>query len=541
MRHTVASQNDAESLLEGDNEMAGFSIRRKDLYEEIWSLSATKVAEKYELSYTRLLKACKENQIPVPPAGYFTKLSTGKPVERAPLPESNAEIIVIEAPKPKQPNDPVQKDALLANQMPESAVKTKTEPVAEEDEHDKIPLRRYGDREREEREKLFLEVWEKPVSEVAKEYHISDNALRKRCIRLNVPLPERGYWARLKAGKTVNQPGLPALELPQLQRPKTGDRRKLHNQTPTLAFLNKKDREEILSFASILRVGSSSSPMLDPVRQMEIACKEWSNPKPQETFGNYYYIHQPTNPPYLADAVSPKSYSRVFHLIDALLRALLPYVGSMDYDHTLRVNGEPVSFSITEAKDSVLHEITQAERLQMLEYEEERRKSRYARKPQISKYDHLWSGKLKIVIQEKFVFEDCKRYVLEDRIGEIFISLFEASYAVRLQRMKSEVKWRMELEEQRKKEERKRQYNEEVDRTIALVNAAQDYATACMIRSYVEAIRQASNTGETDPDWLDWAAKKADWFDPTVAREDEWFGKRCHQDNPDRKKLERRW
>ncbi len=98
----------------------------------------------------------------------------------------------------------------------------------------------------------------------------------------------------------------------------------------------------------------------------------------------------------------------------------------------------------------------------------------------------------------------------------------------------------MELEEQRKKEERKRQYNEEVDKTIALVNAAQDYATACMIRSYVEAVRQASDVGETDPDWLDWATKKADWFDPIVAREDEWFCRRRHQDNPDRKKLERR-
>ena len=35
--------------------MAGFSIRRDALYEEIWSLSATKVAEKYDLSYSRLL------------------------------------------------------------------------------------------------------------------------------------------------------------------------------------------------------------------------------------------------------------------------------------------------------------------------------------------------------------------------------------------------------------------------------------------------------------------------------------------------------
>lgn len=59
-----------------DQKMAGFSIRRDALYEEIWSLSATKVAEKYDLSYARLLKACRENDIPIPPPGYYTKLRT---------------------------------------------------------------------------------------------------------------------------------------------------------------------------------------------------------------------------------------------------------------------------------------------------------------------------------------------------------------------------------------------------------------------------------------------------------------------------------
>ena len=191
---------------------------------------------------------------------------------------------------------------------------------------------------------------------------------------------------------------------------------------------------------------------------------------------------------------------------------------------TLRVNGETVSISISEEKDNVVHEITQAERMRMLEYEEARRKSQYASRPQIPKYDHPWSGRLKIVIQEKHVFEDCNAYVLEDRIGEILISLFEASHTVRLQRMQAEERRREELEESRRKEQIKRRYNEEVDRTMALVNAAQDYSTACMIRAYIEAVR-ASGAGGTDPDpdWLEWAAQKADWFDPTVAREDEWF------------------
>ena len=29
--------------------------------------------------------------------------------------------------------------------------------------------------------------------------------------------------------------------------------------------------------------------------------------------------------------------------------------------------------------------------------------------------------------------------------------------------------------------------------------------------------------------WVDWATKKADWFDPTVVRDDEFFGEREHE------------
>ncbi|QSX09524.1 hypothetical protein J0B03_05530 [Alkalibacter rhizosphaerae] len=50
---------------------------------------------------------------------------------------------------------------------------------------------------------LYEEVWSDPIMIVAKRYGISDNGLRKRCTVLNIPLPPRGYWAKLKAGKPV--------------------------------------------------------------------------------------------------------------------------------------------------------------------------------------------------------------------------------------------------------------------------------------------------------------------------------------------------
>lgn len=59
------------------------------------------------------------------------------------------------------------------------------------------------------REDLYELVWSKPMLELAKDFEISDVALAKRCKRLAIPVPGRGYWARIDAGQTPYQPNLP--------------------------------------------------------------------------------------------------------------------------------------------------------------------------------------------------------------------------------------------------------------------------------------------------------------------------------------------
>src|SRR5437870_223395 len=53
------------------------------------------------------------------------------------------------------------------------------------------------------RDTLYAEVWADPVRTVAARYGTSDVGLRKICIKLGVPFPLLGYWARLAAGKKV--------------------------------------------------------------------------------------------------------------------------------------------------------------------------------------------------------------------------------------------------------------------------------------------------------------------------------------------------
>jgi len=62
-----------------------------------------------------------------------------------------------------------------------------------------------------DREKLYEEVWQRPVYEVAKDYKVSGVYLGKVCKTLRVPVPPRGYWEKIKNGKKVKRPKLPVL------------------------------------------------------------------------------------------------------------------------------------------------------------------------------------------------------------------------------------------------------------------------------------------------------------------------------------------
>lgn len=59
------------------------------------------------------------------------------------------------------------------------------------------------------REVLYQLVWSKPVTKVAAEFGVSGSYLARMCTLLNVPRPERGYWAKLAVGKAPSPQPLP--------------------------------------------------------------------------------------------------------------------------------------------------------------------------------------------------------------------------------------------------------------------------------------------------------------------------------------------
>jgi len=59
------------------------------------------------------------------------------------------------------------------------------------------------------RKELYRQVWEKPGSQLARKYGVSDVALAKVCRKHDIPRPPRGWWAKKLHGKRVLQSPLP--------------------------------------------------------------------------------------------------------------------------------------------------------------------------------------------------------------------------------------------------------------------------------------------------------------------------------------------
>jgi ankyrin repeat protein len=64
-----------------------------------------------------------------------------------------------------------------------------------------------------DRNVLYEQVWSEPALTVAKGYGVSSVWLGKVCRLLNVPVPPRGYWARVRSGGKGRKPPLPKLRV----------------------------------------------------------------------------------------------------------------------------------------------------------------------------------------------------------------------------------------------------------------------------------------------------------------------------------------
>ena len=537
-------------------------LTRRQIYDDVWEHSVAGMAKKYSVPYAQLMKQIKDAKIPIPPSGYWTKLSFGKPVMKIELTEPFDEVITIssitipirkEIPRqvnseaaPKTNSEKTQQNAMTERTFLTSSFSSIETSDRLEPETVVIPTQgpktteRYGQIFNVyDRETLYKEVWEAPVVEVAKRYKVSDVAIHKVCKALDIPKPPPGYWAKLSAGKPVTIIPLPKSNKPSLKTGiQTGMTYQPAIEKETLAHLADEDCSIILSVAAQIILPSDNERMHPKITAHRKKVLEWKKGRTNKNSKASNRLNA-SDVPFLADGISDDMIPRACRIIDALAKAMEPLGCSVEDNLDLIVNNEKIHLSFSESQDQVLHTLTKEENMQLIKYEEERKRYSWASKPQIRKYDYIYNGKLSLTVSGQKGFRDCKSYVLENRLGDIMIQMYEAAESLKKDREAREEAERKRQEETRLRETRMERYNLEVERTKALINEANDYDVACQIRAYVSRVEQRSDASQGDAGWISWAKQKADWYDPTVKCSDEFFGVRKHSEDSDRKKLEK--
>lgn len=518
-------------------------LTRKQIYDEVWSISISGMVKKYDIAYSLLWKQVKDANIPIPPAGYWTKKEYGKETVVAELTGDSDEIVELykhirSSSKREEPADAQirQKNALINTAKDKSSTECKvTESLGEAETQE-----RWGQKYNVyRREILYKEVWQFPVTEVAKKYSVSDVAIHKICKSLDVPTPPPGYWAKVRAGKKVDVPPLPKSDKQEIKTGVRSDNRYDEGYADELYFLSPDEKERLFVAASEIVLTDENEKMHPKIAAHRKRIENWE--KAFKKQNPYQQKQSRKTAPYLKYAVADDSLPRVFRIIDTLIKTMKPLGVDLDDDLCFHYESDRIQLSFSEATTEIPHELTKEERMSLLKYEDERKRYSWASKPQIRKYDHIHNGRISVGVGLKRRFRDGKSIILEEQLGDMMIAIFIAINAAKIAREEREEAERKRQEEQRRREELRKRYNEEVEHTLALENQAEDYAMACKIRALISAVESKGNDDGEIAQWIKWAKAKADWYDPTIAAEDEFFGERNHAESAERKRPKERY
>lgn len=397
-----------------------------------------------------------------------------------------------------------------------------------------------------ERKKLYDEIWEISLTGVSKKYGLNYTKLVQACKENNIPYPSSSYWTKKNMGLDFSNEivELPESEIKEIEiqlktsgiliDEKVNDKNKFITEFNFLNFLESEEKKKVAEVIYDLNI--------DNFTRNHKVITEYKNKQKEERreerkanyLNPYYNIHNNTEKGYFQN-VSKFEKERCMKILSMVYYAIEKLGGTINKDFSLQVRGEHVELEVEELKDQVKHELTKEEAKQLLEYEDRKKTFSYASKPNIRKYDYVYNGKLKITCANRKYIRETDKIKIEDKLGDIIIKLYEQSEEVKSERLAREERARINREEEERKEKIRNAKKDEAQKIKELVNMAEDYKIACEIRNYVNAVSKQDNSTNEIKEWIKWANKKANWFDPIIDEEDELLGKRDHKQSMENK------
>ena len=346
------------------------------------------------------------------------------------------------------------------------------------------------------RKELYDLVWSTSLSKLTQQYAISNDGIKKICKQFDIPMPDSGYWTKLKFNKKVNKekfnPIFGGVDKIVLTIREEGNPINV-DQTP-LTIRTKEIEND------------PKAPLIVPDKIVKpdiltIQTKEyWNNRKN----GNYH--HKDEKKITYPIRVEDENKERALHFMDAFTK-LLRYRGHTfskeNHDTCVLIDGISIEIDLREASKRI---------------------------PAKSPYHNS-----ELEPTGEFIFKIGK-YSREKewRDGKVKIEALLARIMAKLEiyaqdekKQREETRlWRLQFdEEQRLKNEIKKSKENEIAKFNKLLALSEQYNKSQLIRQYIQAEKQKAIENNTLSielqEWIDWANGKADWYDPTINSRDD--------------------
>ncbi|MGV8815644.1 MAG: hypothetical protein ACOH2D_16200 [Gelidibacter sp.] len=351
------------------------------------------------------------------------------------------------------------------------------------------------------RQELYDLVWSKPVTHIAKDYSFSDNGIRKICKKYNIPLPNSGYWSKLKFNKKVVKTKLPKQDdNPQISLEKTNPQLYAGDNPLSKLAIRKNEILQAKGLNLIVPDQLSNPHHLikstkEYYKQVEIARKKGG------------WGHDVDSSKALSISVANNLYPRAFRFMDTLLKLLEKRghkIESNKYSTKVIIKGQSYSIRLMEKSRRI------------------KRKSQYSWET----FDLEPTGNLCLKIEDTYPnkeWSDGKTKKLEDRLVDILAWLEIKGENDEEQAIATAI-WNKKYEEEKQREkELQILKDEELAKFEGLFQSATRFHNAQYLRNFIQefenyAIKSNSLTSEKQ-EWIQWAKEKADWYDPFIEKE----------------------
>jgi hypothetical protein len=349
------------------------------------------------------------------------------------------------------------------------------------------------------RKELYELVWSQPLVSLSKKYQISDVGLRKICIKMNIPLPKAGHWEKIRHGKKVSIEVLPSKyigkkEVSLLPR-KEGDTGK---KQPTALAILEKEIENDQSLPLII-----SATLVSPDKLIVEAKKSLTKTKRNSSYTGVNTCLGGE----LDISVSPVNIERALIFMDGLIKLL------QARGHKIKVDAEGSYAVVNEEQIKI-------------SFKEQLKKVMVNIIPNWPSREYHANGILSFRIEKVRHWTD-EKSPLDKQLAQILAQLEIESIVLKERKLR----WQRQHEEWQEKERIQQKIIQQKEKEVSnfknLLHEANRWHQTTLIRNYIngieaEALKNNTYTNELQ-NWLDWARKKADWYDPQINMEDVLF------------------